>query len=226
MSHSVIKLNLFNLSYAALLTLAQAVHDGFVLFVAVYAAPNPAMLLFQTHVTALKDAITAWGPKGARGSHTQHLALIAAANVVRDDLRMLVTYAMNTKPNAPDSWAALGFSIKRAKSLPSVLQMVQNLRNFVTRDLVLGTIKLKWERPLETDPGDVKVYIIQYNNVNEKPDIDGSRGIANVIGLATDTSIVITPPYTGANYFWVTPFNSVGYGVSSDPLYYNSPGKP
>src|SRR4051812_17572002 len=111
MSRSLISLILFRLPYAALLLLAQTVHNGFVLLVADYATPNPAMLIFQGHITALSAAITAWGPKESRGSHAQHLALIAAANVVRDDLRMLAAYAMNTKPNDKDSWAALGFAI-------------------------------------------------------------------------------------------------------------------
>jgi hypothetical protein len=103
--------------------------------------------------------------------------------------------------------------------------MVRNLRNFVSRDIVAGTIKIKWERPLDTDPGDVKGYMIQYNSTNVQPEIDGGRGIVNVLGVITDTSLIVIPPYVGANYFWVTPFNSVGYGVSSDPLFYNAPGK-
>jgi hypothetical protein len=206
--------------------MAQVIHDGFVAQVADYPTPNPTMVIFKGHINALSAAITAWGTKGARGSHLQHLELIAAANVVRDDLRQLVTYAMNTKPDDPSSWVALGFAVKRPKTAPTALQKVQNFHNFVSRTLVAGTIKLKWKRPLDTDPNDVKVYIVQYNNVAVQPLRDGSRGIANVIGITTDTSIVIEPPYVGANYFWVTPLNSVGYGVSSDSIFFNAPAKP
>ena len=102
---------------------------------------------------------------------------------------------------------------------------MQNLRQFIARDIPSPFIKLKWKRALDTDPGDVKGYIIQYNSSNVQPEIDGSRGVVNVIGIVTSTSIIIAPPFVGANYFWVTPFNAVGYGVSSDALFYNAPGK-
>jgi hypothetical protein len=223
MARKLISLNLFKLTYDSLSTLAQAVHDGFVTLVADYPTPNPTMVIFQGHITTLKAAIVAWGPVGARGSHVQHLALIAAANAVRDDLRQLATYAMNTKPNDPDSWSALGFSIRRPKSAPVALQQVQNLHNFISRTVVTGTIKLKWKRPLDTDRSDVKCYIVQHSNTAVQPEISGSKGVVNVLGITTDTSIIIEPQYVGANYFWVTPFNSVGYGVSSDPVYYNAP---
>jgi hypothetical protein len=47
-----------------------------------------------------------------------------------------------------------------------------------------------------------------------------------VIGIVADTTILLEPQYVGANYFWVTPFNSVGYGVSSDSVFFNAPAKP
>jgi hypothetical protein len=225
MARSLISLNLLRLTYAALAVLAQAVHDGFVLLVAIYALPNPTMVNFQTHIDALNAAILAWGPKGARGSHAQHMALIAAANIVRNDLRQLAAYAMNTTPDDPDSWVLLGFSVKRPKTAPVRLQAVQNLHNFISRDLVAGTIKLKWKRPLNTDRADIKCYIVQYNDTNVQPQIDGGKGVVNVIGLTTDTAIIIPVPFVGANYFWVTPFNSVGYGVSSGEVLINAPGK-
>jgi hypothetical protein len=223
MARKLISLNLSRLTYKALAVLAQAVHDGFLALVLVYPMPTVTMVMFQTHIDTLNDAITAWGPKGARGSHAQHLALIAAANVVRNDLRQLATYAMTTKPDDSDSWASLGFSIRRPKSAPVALPMVQNFHNFISRTVVAGTIKLKWKRPLDTDRSDVKCYIVQHSNTAVQPAITGSQGIANVIGLTTDTSIIIEPQHVGANYFWVTPFNSVGAGVSSDAVLYKAP---
>jgi hypothetical protein len=223
MARKSISLNLFKLTYGTLATLAQAVHDGFVTLAADYPSPKPTMLLFQTQIDNLNAAIIAWGTVGARGSHVQHLALIAAANVVRDSLRQLAAYAMTTKPDNQDSWAALGFAIKRPKSAPVPLQQVQNFHNFVSRTVVAGTIKLKWKRPLDTDASDVKGYIVQHSNTSEQPLINGSQGIVNVLGITTDTNIIVEPQHVGANYFWVTPFNSVGYGVSSAPVFYNAP---
>jgi hypothetical protein len=179
----------------------------------------------QDHIDALEAAITAWGPPEARGGRAEHDTLKTAAKVVKADLKQLASYAQATKPNDPDSWRRLKFGIKRPKSAPTRLQAVRDLRIFVSRDVVGGTIKLKWVRPLDSDPGDVKCYIIQFSDRPEQPLIKGSRAIVNVWAVITDTSIILEPPFVGANYFWVTPCNSVGYGVSSDPLFYNAPGK-
>jgi hypothetical protein len=223
MSRSLISLNVLKLSYNTLKTLAQTVHDGFVAHALDYPAPLPALPLFQTHIDALDAAIIAWGPPSARGSHAQHVTLIAAANVVRDDLRQLALYAMTTKPDDKDSWNSLGFAIKRPKSAPAALQMVRDLRIFISRLVPTGSIKLKWLRPLDTDQSDVKAYVIQHNSTAVQPALNGSLGVVNVMGIVTDTSIILEPPYSGANFFWVTPLNAAGFGVSSDPLYYNAP---
>ena len=220
MARSLISLNLFKVSYNTLAGNSQTIHDGFVTKVADYPAPNPTMPNFQTDIDALQDAITAWGIKGNRGSHVDHLNLVAAANFVRDDLRMLADYAQNTKPDDPDSWSTLGFKIKRGRSKPAELQIVQNFRNFLSRSVPPPAIKLKWKRPLDTDAGDVKGYLIQRNNTSEYPggDLRGNRAIANVIGVVPNTAFIDEDPYVGENWYWVTPFNSLGFGVTSDPL--------
>jgi hypothetical protein len=222
MARSLIKLLLYSMGFDALRSFAQTIHDGFIAEVLLFPAPNPTMIIFQNDIDALSDAITAWGPPGARGSHADHVALLDAADVVRNDLRMLADYAQVTKPDNPASWGAVGFPIKRTKSVPQPLQMVQELRNFVSRDIPAGFIRLKWKRPLDTDTSDVKGYIIQHNSTNVQPEINTSLGVANVVAIVPNTNWQFQPPYTGANYFWVTPFNSVGYGVSSDPLFYNA----
>jgi hypothetical protein len=132
---------------------------------------------------------------------------------------MLSDFAQNKKPNDPDSWTDLGFKIKRPKSKPKALQMVQNLRNFISRSLTSFSIKLKWSKPLDTDRADVKGYIIQRSNVPEYPvSPEGSRAIANVIGLVPNTSFIDEDPLAGANYYWVTPYNALGNGVTSAAL--------
>jgi hypothetical protein len=225
MLHFLISLNLSRLSYSALKTLAQTIHDGFLAFVAAYPAPVPTMVIFQGHIDDLDAAILAWGPPNARGSRNQHLALIAAADVVREDLRQLAAYAMATKPNDKDSWSNLGFPVKRPRTEPAPLGMVRDFRFFISRLLIADTIKLKWERPLDTERRKINGYIIQYNNVAVQPPL-GSQGITNAHAVVTSTSIILEPHYEGANFFWVTPFNAAGYGVSSDPLYYNAPAAP
>src|SRR5690242_18424636 len=97
LTNPLINLSL-RVSYTDLQLNSQKVHDGFVTLVADYPTPNPTMIVYQDDIDALKDAILAWGPKGARGSRAQHLVLINVAEKVRDDYRQLAQYAMNTKP--------------------------------------------------------------------------------------------------------------------------------
>ena len=222
---SLINSGLTRISYENLSTKAQAIHDGLVANVADYPAPNPTMPDFQLDIDALNSAIVTWGPPEARGSRAQHDALVTMANIVKNDLRMLAAYAMNTQPNNPDSWRACGFGVKRAKSAPLPLEVVRDFHQFVSRKIADGFIKLKWKRPLDTDPADVKGYIIQYSDSPVQPLLKGTRPIVNIFKVQTQTSIIVEPPFVGANYFWVTAFNSVGYGVSSEAVYFNNPGK-
>src|SRR5438105_635924 len=111
LSNPLINLGL-RISYTELQANSQKIHDGFITLIADYPTPNPTMIIFQGDIDKLKSAIVAWGPKGARGSHEQHLLLIAAAEKVRNDYRQLAAYAMNTKPGDKASWVALGFTIK------------------------------------------------------------------------------------------------------------------
>ena len=218
MARSLIKLILYRIGFDALAALAQTIHDGFVAQVADYATPNPAMPAFKSHIDDLTAAIAAWGPKGARGSHAQHVALVNAANVVKDDLRQLADYAQNQQPDNPTSWGLVGFAIKAPRSKPVALGMVQNLRNLLSTSVVAGTARLRWKRPLGTKAGDVKGYIIQRSSTNVQPQIDG-HAIINVVGVVPNTEYTANlSDYTGSGYFWVTPFNSVGFGVTADPV--------
>jgi hypothetical protein len=211
--------------FETLLANAQTTHDGFVDESATYTAPVPTMPDFQDDIDSLLAAIIGWGPEGARGSHADHLALLSAANVVRSDMRQLATYAMFTQPGNMDSWALLGFGFKSPKSPTAILPPVQDFRQFISRRIPEGFIKLKWERPLDTSAGLVKSYVLQHSSSGVQPQIDGGKGVVNVLAILTKTSIIVTPPYVGANYFWVTGINAAGYGVSSVPVLYNNPGK-
>ena len=67
--------------------------------------------------------------------------------------------------------------------------------------------------------------MIQCTNTPVIEKLKGTRGIVSILALTTETAIVVEPPFVGANYFWVTGFNAAGYGVTSDLLFYNAPGK-
>src|SRR5205085_10594626 len=91
---------------------AQKIHDGFVTNVADYATPDPTMVDFQTDIDTLKTTLLKWGPEGNRGSHADHLALLTAVTVAKEDLRMLSRYAQNAQPNNFNSWTDVGFTLK------------------------------------------------------------------------------------------------------------------
>jgi hypothetical protein len=225
MSRSLIALLLFGRTNTNLATFAQSIHNNFVVLVAIFATPNPLMAAFQADIDALQACIVAWDNAATR-TRTDLNNLRAAARKVRDDLRMLADYAQNVRPNDPDIYEELGFEVKKAPSAPVELQKVRDFRVFVSRSVGEPNIKLRWNRPLGTKKTDVKFYLIQASNGPLRPQIEGSRGVVNgVAGLALETTITFEPPYVGANYFWVTAVNAAGYGVVSDLLFYNAPGK-
>ncbi len=213
-----ISLRLSKLTYGALKGFAQTIHDGFVLLVAIFATPNPLMTAFQDDIDDLDAAIAKWGTKPYHGSTVDKENLINAAKKVRLDIRMLAAYAMNTVPLDPSKWIELGFSLRVPHGKPKKLEIVQNFRYFITRKVPSPGIKLKWKRPLLTQSHDVKLYIVQRSNSPVYPEVDGGRGVVNVLGYVTKTEFVDEDPYVGENYYWVTPVNAAGLGETSEAV--------
>lgn len=218
MSRRLISLSLSRLSYTALAGFAQTIHDGFVALVLIFSTPNPLMAAFQTDIDALNAAIAKWGVKGNRGSTKDHAILKTAANKVREDMRMLADYAANTAPNDPDSWIAVGFKLRKTKTKPPFLQMVQNFHQVISRALPAPDIRLRWKRPLDTEKNQVKVYFVIRAKTPVFPVSPDGHVVVNVIGITTDTAFVDKAPMIGDNWYWIVPYNSVGLGVVSDPL--------
>jgi hypothetical protein len=216
MARSLINLGLYKIKFTDLAANAKTIHDGLLAQILLFPIPNPTMVIFQGDIDALNTAIVKWGLPGNRGSKADYNALVAAANKVKNDLRMLADYAQNTKPDDPNSWMLAGFVVRRSPSSPAPLGIVQNLRNFISRTLPSPVLKIRWKRPLDTDPGDVKGYVIQRNNTSDYP--ASSQGIANVIAVVVNTSFEDSNPLPGENWYWITPFNSLGLGVTSDGL--------
>src|ERR1051325_9941486 len=130
MARRFISLTLGSLSYGELKDFAQIIHDGLVAQAAIFTTPPMTMLVFQGYIDTLDTCIGAWGIEGDRGSKKDHNNLVAAAGVVKDALRLIAVYVMNTRPNDPDMWQLLGFKLKSLKKPPVNLQKVHTLRNF------------------------------------------------------------------------------------------------
>src|SRR5712671_5504876 len=96
---NLINLSLSKRTYENLGIFAQDIHNGFIAEIADFATPNPIMVDFQTDITTLTAARVAWGDEHNRGSHVDHVNLLTAVTIVRDDLRMLSAYAQNAQPN-------------------------------------------------------------------------------------------------------------------------------
>ena len=218
MARKLISLSLSKLSYSALAGFAQTIHDGFITLIAIFATPNPTMVILQGDIDNLLVMIAKWGVKGNRGSTKDHANLKTAANLVREDLRMLADYAMNKAPYDPDSWIAVGFKLKKNKTKPPYLQMVQNFHQDISAALPAPIIRLRWKRPLDTERSQVKVYFVVRNNVPIYPVSTEGHAIINIVGIVTDTAFSDVEPMTGENWYFVVPYNSSGLGVVSDPL--------
>jgi hypothetical protein len=216
MANQLISLKLTRISFEKLYFFAAKIHKGFVMHVADYPAPQPTTPAFLLHVLKLKRALAAWGTKGNRGSHKDYVALKLVASEVRDDLRRLAAYSQNTRPNDGKSWNELGFILKIGKQKPQPLQQVRNFRRFISRSIPVNQIKLKWSKPSGTDEKTVRVYVIQGSDKGVYP--RASFGIPNLRAIVTETTYTDMDPMPGQNWYWVSPFNAVGMGVTSEPV--------
>jgi hypothetical protein len=213
-----ISLRLSKLTYTELAGFGQTIHDGFVKFVAIFATPNPLMTAFQSDIDDLVDANSKWGTKPIHGSSSDKAALVDAAFKVKLDLKMLAQYAMNTVPTDPSKWIDVGFALTPPRGKPATLQMVQNFRHFISRDLPAPKIKLKWKRPMFSQRGDVKMYIVQRSNTSVFPLAPDGHASNNILAFCTVTEFIDKDPFAGENYYWVTPVNAAGLGVVSEAV--------
>jgi hypothetical protein len=202
-------------------SIAVKVHLGFTTHTGEYSSPVLPMTVFLLHILKLKKAITAWGPEGCRGSRADHDAMMAAAEVVRKDLRQLASYAQYTQVNNTKSWLELGFTLRLPKHKTQRLQKVQNFRRFIARNIPEPGIKLRWEMPLGAKDKNVKAYIIQRSNTPEYP--AAHIGIPNILAIVSATFFIDMEPMPGANWYWVTPVNGAGMGVRSEAVFYLAP---
>src|ERR1044071_6610110 len=113
MPKSLLKLEVHRLSYRQLLDLGNAVVLALTAAAATYPAPNPPLASVSTDLSALGDAITAWGPQGNRGSKQDLILLREARDVVRVCLTQLANYCENTTPYDRAKLATTGFPLKK-----------------------------------------------------------------------------------------------------------------
>ncbi len=187
-----------------------------------YTTPLPALASVSTQITAVENAIAAWGPKGNRGSHDDLVNLRFQTLTLANMLKSLAQYVMNTAQTTAESdyahMAALittsGFSLANVKTPQGVLEKVQKFHQFVSRKLNKNEVKLKWAKPLNVViSGNVKEYKVLRSNSTDFT-------TAVEVGIVTKTTFTDTNTSALAAKwtYWVIAYNTNGPGVVSDPV--------
>jgi len=204
----VIKLRLARLSNPALISLTDTLITNMTAN-AFYVTPNPPLATIQTDLTTFTDKVTAWGSVGNRGSHQTHVELLAARAVLENDLTALANYCETTTPYNESAFVSAGWEIKNAKTLIGPLPPVQNLRQFLSRTVSYGQVKLRWKRPLNTPFGVVNAYNVYRNTTS-------NFSTASLVATVTKTEIIESGLTLTTYYYWVVPIGAAGAGVVSD----------
>ncbi len=203
-----IKIRLARLSNTALISFTNSLITNMTGLI-FYPTPNPTLLVIQNDLTAFSNKVTAWGTVGNRGSHQIHVELLAARATLMVDLTALANYCETTTPYNETAFTSCGWEIKNPKSLTGPLPAVQNLRQFLSRTISYGQVKLRWKRPLNTAFGVVNAYNVYRNTVS-------NFSTATLVATVTKTSIIQSGLTLNTYYYWVVPVGASGAGVTSD----------
>jgi len=208
MRRFVIRLGLAALSNSALLAKAQTIVSDMTAN-ANYSTPNPTLIAIGTLISDFSAALTAFGSTGNRGSHLEAATLLTTRAALEDGLTALANYCMTTTPYDRDAFLSGGWEVKKESTPSFVLQAVQFLHQFLSRDVNYGQVKLRWKKPLDT-PRDV---INAYNIYRNTTAIFGTATHIATVTKTTYTDSGLTQPFY---YYWVVPIGASGYGVTSD----------
>lgn len=222
----IIALRLSPVSYSGLVDLGNRVVASLAGNIS-FTTPAVTLMSLQTAITNVVDAIALWGPKGNHGSHADLVNLRQKALVLRQLLQSEAKYVEITAQLAAGTdfvtmttiIVSSGYQLSNAATPQGILQMVQNFHRFDTRKVNPNQVKLKWKRPLNTLPNNVKSYRVL-------------RGTSTVfssaveIGVTTKASFVdtnsSTAPITWS--YWIVPVNTNGGGIVSDAVTVTLPG--
>lgn len=216
MSKPIIKIALPPDKYAALETLASSV-IGCMTGNVNFPVPSPSMAVLQNALAELTAAIAIWGPAGSRGSKKELAHLRHAAITMRNLLLKEAAYVMNlvdlsAGANEQEKFIlSSGFPLRNERSPQGVLEKVQNFHNFVSRQLNVHQVKLKWDKPLNVAVNsNVKVYLVYRSATTLFSE-------AVFMGATTKTTFIDNDPLPGVvNSYFVIPFNNAGNGVVSE----------
>lgn len=188
-----------------------------------FPVPAPILVALGALEVTLAAEIAAWGPVGARGSHTDLMNLRSAALAMRNALVQEQGYVQGVCSGLVGDYAfqaavmsGSGFGVKNAGIPQGVLAAVENFHQFFKANVSPFHVGLDWEKPLGlTSKGNVKLYRvwknISLNNFNDPGTL--------VIGTTTKTRFIDpTFPVANPSYYWITPVNYAGDGAPSNAV--------
>jgi hypothetical protein len=210
MNKPTIRLSLSPKSNSDLLTFAQTV-QSMMNGNSNYPSPaNPTLLQLSTLITGFSDAVTAFGTTGNRGSHLQKIAVDTTRTDLENGLTSLASYVSNTTPYNEAAFISGGWEVKSEGTPVGIIQPVQDFHQFISRDIPSGAVKLKWKRPLATNPGSVFSYKILRS-------LTADVNAAVFAGISTKTTFTdFTAATRPSNFYWVIAVGAEGDGVVSD----------
>jgi hypothetical protein len=209
MTKFVIKLRTSRYSHAGLLALAQSVAaamNGNLNYV----TPNPTLLALGLLITDFSDAITAWGPRENRGSHMQHQVLLDARKALETGLNSLANYCESTTPYNKTAFLSGGWEVKKEAVPVGLVGPVLNFRQFISRVVPSGAVRLKWSPPAEAPKGSISVYRIMNSltaDINTATQMELTRKTT-----FTDLDAGTRP----SNFYWIIPVCTAGNGGIAD----------
>jgi hypothetical protein len=189
-----------------------------------FPAPAPTLASIQSAVTALSNAITAWGTVGNRGTHQDLVNLRNASLALLKLLQQEAAYVQNlVDPNADELTQSAfilssGFSIRQLPSPQGVLNPPQDLRQFFKPNINIRFVALRWKKPLALlSPNNVKSYTVLRG-------ITADFTAAVEIGIVKKVTIIDTTAVAGTSYwYWVVANNTAGPGAESVPVEITTP---
>lgn len=189
-----------------------------------FPSPTPDMGVFGSNNLALTNAIAIWGPVGARGSHADHIALLAANAIVYNDLVTLAAYVQSlTDLSQPYTTQATfitlsGFGVKNLPTPQGLLGVPQNFHQVFSNNVDSHTPWLDWKKPTGlTSPNNVASYEVFRSLLNTQPILS--------IATTTETKFIDTDPTLVGQiwYYWIQAINDAGRGAPTASLLVSVP---
>jgi hypothetical protein len=184
--------------------------------------PNPSLNDVRLLAEDVTTAMAAAGSKGNRGSHADYLDLKTKSLRLHLKLKSLSKWVMTSSTMQSGLDYSLlsnilgtsGFEVTGERRRHTVLEPVENFRNFLSRALRQNQCKLKWSKPLNTvEPRDVLLNDVYMSTT---PDFT----TATLIGQTTKKEFLFTNNSSEmiTAFFWIVPYNNRGRGVVSKML--------